>query len=359
MLTQPECLLRKPVMRCPHRNASRHDRFRKLSKIITQRVAILSLLFLPTGAVNAAPKLGIDARKRVFMQVWMRVRDNFYDPGLNGVKWDAIRRRYAPRIDRATSDESFYAALNEMLAELKASYLAVIPPDAYAPEAAANSKSAEGETGLTAQLVDGHAVITRIEPDSSAERAGLRPGFVITHVGGKPVDMMIGRIKRRKLRPGMERLYVMVGLNHMLNGALDSTVKVRVIDGADMAKEVALTRGKHDGQLVQFAELPPLYAHVETKVLTDNIGYIRFNIFLLPVLQRIKQAIRDMHSAPGIILDLRGNPGGVGAMASSIADELYGSQSTLGAMKLRQGEIRFAIFPVTDPYRGVFVLLID
>ena len=60
---------------------------------------------------------------------------------------------------------------------------------------------------------------------------------------------------------------------------------------------------------------PPQYMEFETKRLAGGIGYIRFNIFVIPMMEKIKTAIRQMSDAPGIIIDLRGNPGGVGGMA--------------------------------------------
>ncbi len=98
---------------------------------------------------------------------------------------------------------------------------------------------------------------------------------------------------------------------------------------------------------------------METKRLAGGIGYIRFNIFLMPLLQPIKQAIHHMRDAPGIIIDLRGNHGGVGAMTASIANDLFDKATNLGTMKLRQGEARFPVFPVSEPYTGPLFVLTD
>jgi carboxyl-terminal processing protease len=316
-----------------------------------------------SGAI-AAPQLSLSVRKAAFIKVWTDVRDSYYDPKLNGVNWEAVRRRYAPRVVTVRSDEEFYALLNQMLGELKASHFAVIPPEAYVAETDAGGKaqgstSGDGETGVTVQLVEGKPVITEVAVDSPAAQAGLKPGYLLTAIDGKPLDSLLKRVRARKLPVAKERLYVMFGVGAALSGPVGGEVKVSVLDAADHPVTVTLKRREPAGELVRFGELPPLYAHIETQRLPEGIGYIRFNIFLIPLLQPIKQAIHDMHDVRGIIVDLRGNLGGVGAMTSSIANELFDRQTTLGTMKMRQGEGRFAVFPVARPYLGPVVILTD
>ncbi|HKY04436.1 MAG TPA: S41 family peptidase, partial [Blastocatellia bacterium] len=108
-----------------------------------------------------------------------------------------------------------------------------------------------------------------------------------------------------------------------------------------------------------FGNFPPQYMEFESKRLANGMGYIRFNIFVMPLMERIKAAIRSMHDAPGIIIDLRGNPGGVGGMSSGIAGVLETRQASLGTMRMRTGHINFAVFPQKDPYTGPVAVLID
>src|SRR5262249_49663086 len=101
------------------------------------------------------------------------------------------------------------------------------------------------------------------------------------------------------------------------------------------------------------------YTEFESKRLDGNIGYIRFNIFTIPVIEKTNNAIREFHNADGLIFDLRGNPGGVGAIAVSIAGRLSEKAGSLGTMKTRAGEIKFAVFPQPSPYAGPVTILLD
>jgi carboxyl-terminal processing protease len=60
------------------------------------------------------------------------------------------------------------------------------------------------------------------------------------------------------------------------------------------------------------------------------------------------------------VVDLRGNPGGIGGLAMGVAG-WFTSQSglRLGTMYLRAGSIKFAVFPRAEPFRGPLAVLVD
>jgi carboxyl-terminal processing protease len=86
---------------------------------------------------------------------------------------------------------------------------------------------------------------------------------------------------------------------------------------------------------------------------------VRFNIFLPPLMGEIRSAVRSFEDAPAVVVDLRGNPGGVGAMAPAIAALFLPDASTLGTMKMRRGEVRFVTYKQPAPYAGLLVVLVD
>ncbi|MEK9278597.1 MULTISPECIES: hypothetical protein [unclassified Bradyrhizobium] len=65
-----------------------------------------------------------------FESVWQTVRDRFYDPHHNGLDWLAVRERYLPDVQRATSQNSLARIINAMLSELRASHTRFYTPDA-------------------------------------------------------------------------------------------------------------------------------------------------------------------------------------------------------------------------------------
>ncbi|HVG18600.1 MAG TPA: S41 family peptidase, partial [Blastocatellia bacterium] len=139
-----------------------------------------------------------------------------------------------------------------------------------------------------------------------------------------------------------------------------TSVRIAYLDGRDQPREAVITRERLKGEMSPaFGNFPPQYTEFEAKRLDDKIGYIRFNIFVMMLMDKIRAAIRGMNDAPGIVIDLRGNPGGVGAMANGIAGMLETKQVSLGVMKLRTSQLSFIAFPQPGAYGGPVAILID
>jgi C-terminal processing protease CtpA/Prc len=117
-----------------------------------------------------------------------------------------------------------------------------------------------------------------------------------------------------------------------------------------------------EGKMVSFGNLPESRLVFETRLLPGGAGYIRFNEFLDPVslMPRIEKAIKDYAKAPGIIIDLRGNRGGIGMMAMGIAGFFISENGQkLGEMTTRDTTIKFVIFPRAETYAGPLAILVD
>jgi carboxyl-terminal processing protease len=304
---------------------------------------------------------GDGVRRQTFDIVWRAVKEKHFDPNLGGVDWDGVRRRFEPRVALVKTDQELYRLLQEMLGELRQSHFNIIPPNAFIPDD--QKAPSAGGIGIDLRLVGGQAVISRVDPDSTAFRAGLRPGFVIEQVDGRPVEQMIESITKSADRQEFKMLRMTRRILAAIHGDPGSTVKLSYLDGRDRKLEAAVARERLKGELSQsLGNFPPQYTEFQMSRLPNGkgyAGYIRFNIFTVPQIEKLKKAIADFHDADGLIFDLRGNPGGVGGIASAIAGRICDKPGSLGTMKLRSGEMKFAIFPQANPYTGPVVVLID
>jgi carboxyl-terminal processing protease len=210
---------------------------------------------------------------------------------------------------------------------------------------------------------DNQLLVTRVVPNGAAQAAGLRPGLVVTHIDNKPVDETVIRpVTARNLRPAETRLQARLAAETLLGGPVGGVLRVGYRDEAGQTRTAEITRRAPQGEPVRFGQLPPLYTEFEVRRLDNNsVGYIRFNPFLVPLLEPVKKAVRDLKSqnVRGIILDLRGNHGGVGAMAYGVANSFATKQGTLGTMRMRQGQANFPVFPAPDAFTGPLVILTD
>jgi carboxyl-terminal processing protease len=310
------------------------------------------------SVVGGVPVSASDVHQRTFDIVWRTVKEKHFDPSLGGVDWDKVREQYAPRAASAKNDAEFYDVLRQMLSELHQSHFGIIAPEDIVQDNSPEPKG--GSIGIDLQLVDGRATITRVEPGSRAAAAGLRPGYIITKVGDTTVEQVIATFAKSKESQAITKLRITRALLGRINGAPETTVGIIYLDASDQPREVTVTRERLKGEMSpRFGNFPPQYTEFEAKRLDGGIGYVRFNVFVISLMDRIRAAIRGMSDAPGIIIDLRGNPGGLGGMAPGIAGVLEKEPTSLGTMQMRSGYQRFAVFPQLNPYLGPVVILAD
>lgn len=296
--------------------------------------------------------------QKTFDQVWTTVNEKHFDPTFGGVDWAKVREDYKPRLSSVKTDAELYQLLQQMLGELKQSHFNIIPPEAIPPD---NTREPQiGGIGIDLQMFDGQAIITRLEEKSPAERAGIRAGFIVKQVDDTTVEQLIQKYARAKLSPSIKRLQTGRAVLDKVMGKPDTQVRLTYLDERNRQREITLTRERLKGEMsARVGNFPPRYSEIESKRLAGGIGYIRFNIFTPNLLDRIRDAIRSLSDAPGLIFDLRGNPGGVGNMATAIASALESRRVSLGTMKMRRGHLDFRVSPQKDAYLGPVVILMD
>lgn len=274
-------------------------------------------------------------RRKVFEEVWSTVNKTFYDPNFNGVDWQAARDKYAPLAAAAKTDEELYTAINDMLSLLKVSHMQA----GSAASVAKRFKQAPGLTGIGLRNVDGRITVYRSLKEFPADKAGIRPGYVITAVDGiAPVDIDAA--------------------GKALAGAPGRSIKIRYLDENDAEHEALLTRrGLTDKGRIGSLDIYTLF---DAKTLEGGIGYISFSSFVPSLKERLHAAITSMKNAPGMIIDLRGNSGGQDDVALGIADLLFDRPAELMLTKRRGGEDHdYKIKGTAGAYRGKLVILVD
>jgi carboxyl-terminal processing protease len=82
---------------------------------------------------------------------------------------------------------------------------------------------------------------------------------------------------------------------------------------------------------------------------------------------QFQQAMDELRRTDGIIIDLRGNPGGLAAMLMGISGHFVTDRKSLGVMKTRDSEFRFVANPRlvnaagerVEPFAGPLAILVD
>ena len=305
-------------------------------------------------------------RQEIFTAAWTAVRDKDFDKTLGGLDWEATRKKYEPLALAAPDEPTFYRTLNEMLGGLGQSHLEVHGPGEEPELPVGNAEAVDvgtgiGDPGIVVRPIEGRPTICRVRPGSSAERLGLRPGFVVTHIGGQAVGHMPPAT--RPLRPVEERFRLRRHVASLLSGPAGGRVSLRYLDGRDRPGEVMLRRDPPARPAVQALMLPPVVPEVRVSRQGD-VGIIAFNFFLLePVLGEVQKAIQGFRrsGAKGLVLDLRGNPGGFGGMAIPVASHLVAKKTNLGTIQFRDFANKLVAQPSLGmkPFLGKVIIVTD
>jgi carboxyl-terminal processing protease len=93
-----------------------------------------------------------------------------------------------------------------------------------------------------------------------------------------------------------------------------------------------------------------------------NIGYVSFNMFLDPprLMNLFAEAVQSCGGCAGFIIDLRGNPGGLGAMAMGMAGWFIDQPNQrLGTLYMRDTTLKFVVNPRAKTFSGPLAILVD
>ena len=327
-----------------------------------------------TGASTLAAGPATDALV-TFDTAWAIIRRTHWDTTYNGVNWNAVRDELRPKAAAARTRGELRQVLSEMVGRLKQSHFSIIPQEvSEAASSGAEASRAErggrsGTAGFDVRLADSLMLVAAVDTGGPAWKAGVRPGWIVEAVRGCPVAGRLARIPTT-LEPRRRALLAWQATSGVLSGMEGDTVPVTFRDGVDRERALALVLGPVAGTITKFGNLPPVAAHLAWhRVSRDGrtVGVIGFNIWMPVLAAQFDAAIDSLRGADAIVLDLRGNLGGVGGMSMGIAGHFLDSALTLGEMQQRTGTMRFRANPrrvdtrlqPVQPFRGPVAMVID
>jgi carboxyl-terminal processing protease len=307
------------------------------------------------------------AAAETFDEVWKIVRETHFDPTFDRAKWDRVRDELRPKAVAARTPGELRAVLHDMLGRLGLSHFAVIPSSPDSPGSHAESG---GQPGFDFRLIDKRLVVWRVDQDGGGAAAGVHAGWAITMIGDTTVAELLGHIAQGTPEK-IAQLESWRLATSRLRGAPGSKVEVGFIDGTGTAVHKTIERKAEQGEPVTVGSLPTMYVRVSS-VWRDTpqghrAGVIGFNVWMTAVDRAFQGAIDRFRTSDGIIIDLRGNPGGLAGMIMGVAGHFMSDRATLGVMKTKDSELRFVANPRmvnaagerVSPYAGPLVILVD
>lgn len=327
------------------------------------RVLFIFLLtfysFAAFGQVATIDETNVSqVRQRTFDRVWSIVNERHFDKTFGGVDWKKVGENYKPMAMSAKSNEEFHAILNQMLGELNQSHFSIYTQAGESELTKCN----DGIIGADVKILENKVIVTKIEKDSPAEKAGMKTGFEIVKIDNRTVPEILLPVETsftgRKLSEGLKRTYRERTLNRSLCGKPETTVKVEALNKRNLAQAFLLVRAAYKGEIEKVAEgLPPFKLQFEAKRLENSIGYISFNVWLPKQANRVRDAIVSMRDTKGIIIDLRGNSGGQGNLVNTVGGALFSDRVSFGKTKSRFMNGDFWVIPQEKVFDGKIIIL--
>ena len=306
-----------------------------------------------------------------FDEAWRIIAETHWDPEFNGVDWDAVREELRPRAAEAESIAELRTVIRDMLSRLGQSHFALWPREALGDlRGDDDGAGGGGDPGFEVMLVDDQFVVSVVDPEGPGAAAGVATGWILQRVDSHEIEGSavpeVEDIDEHTVRVEVQR-----AMQRRLSRSPGDTIELGFLDEDDEPRWVQIELAPPAGQLSQFGNLPPIFATLESEVLRAevdiDVGVIAFNIWLPSVIRPFDEAIDTMRHADGIILDLRGNPGGLGGMVMGVGGHFVDENLSLGTMRMRESELDFVTNPrrvdtsgaLVEPYAGALAILID
>jgi tricorn protease len=239
--------------------------------------------------------------RQMFTEAWRLERDYFYDRGMHGLDWPAMRKKYQPLVERVTDRAELSDVFAQMVAELSALHIFVRGGDLRGAE----------DDAWPASL------------GAVAERDEKAGGFRITHVIETDPD-----------RPDRRVPLAQPGVDVAAGDVIESVNGVAALTAADLpallrgqaGKQVLLRVKPKGGGPARDVIVEPVTAQAEDglrydeweytrrlaveKASQNQVGYVHLRAMGAGNMAEWMREFYPVFNRPGLIVDVRHNSGG-------------------------------------------------
>jgi carboxyl-terminal processing protease len=278
------------------------------------------------------------------------------------------------RARSAKDPGEFRAVVAQVLASTGLSHHAIIPHDAVP-----DGNVGAGRHGMKLASMGGQAVVIRVEPGSPAGAAGVEPGWRLLSFNGDPLQMAIA--PHAHARTARERLVQQQALDTFVAARPGVLVEMEFLDRGGVPRMLDITFDEPTVQTITFGMLPPIPAECSHRVVeapewsglglkpdgSPRVGVIRLGVWMPSLAPCIDGAVDALRDCDAIVMDLRGNPGGLGLMATGVAGHFLTEPKLLGRMVAPDVVLEFPTNPrfvdtegrPVRPFAGPLAILVD
>ncbi len=286
----------------------------------------------PTGLVPAKT-LSPEERQENFEFLGEAIDKTYAGFDLKAINWPEVCRGYRARLDQAATAEDFYLLLFGLVNELKDTHSWL---QNYKPPLPASGP------GLTLGLFDGKLFAVAVNAGSEAAAAGVKPGAELLEVDGLTVQEEMERLRPRLPGRSSERAWRHHAARYLLAGDKGSTVtvKLRPPDGQQSQSYIlkrSVGLGSPPARTCPFPLTRQRFVHFGRH--PSGLGYIWIESFngREEIAGEFDRALEALRTVPGLILDIRDNPGGFGTAQPHIVGRFITNDTLVAISYTKNG----------------------
>lgn len=271
---------------------------------VVNQIIVGFLTIPPTVNPNSLTDTSQISPQKLFEKTWKEIDSGFYDSSLNSQNWSYWKKHYKGKIQ---TDEDAKVAIDTMIASLDDDYSRYLNKKEYAEQ---NSSIESKISGIGVNIMNdaGKILVYSVLDGTPAQTEGIKANDIINKVDGKNVS------------------------------------------GMNIADVAALVRGKENTRVTlelirNKKKLTKVVTRKSIKIesvkssVKKDIGYIQISSFIgSSTTTEFLSALDKTKDTKGLILDLRGNTGGLLANAVYIAN-VFLDNGTIVNIVSRNGQV--------------------
>lgn len=227
---------------------------------------VICLILTPLTVINAEEHLSHEAEIQLIKEVYDKLHEH--------------------HVSKPSRDQLIKGAINGLILSLEDPYTSYLTEDEYKRFINSIDGSYIG-IGIYIELTAEGVIVQGIIPDGPAEMSGLQNGDIITHVDGIRLE----------------------------GDSLEEATMAIIGEEGTEVKVTVLRKNFNIEEVFEFTMVRQKFTlpHVEHKLLGENVGYLKLHRFGSGSFRLVKEGLKDLElqGMESLVLDLRGNPGGL------------------------------------------------
>lgn len=224
--------------------------------------------------------------QRLYDRTWQTIKYEYYDPNFNHQRWSRWKNRYQGKIQ---TEADAKVAIDTMLASLDDPYSRFLTKEEFMEQ---NTSITSKISGIGVNIINdsGKIRIISVMEETPAQFADLKAGDIIMAINGKKVS-------------GLS----LAEVSNLVKGPSNTFVNIDILRNKEKLNKKIIRK--------------EIKIKTVKSSMDKDIGYIQISSFIsTSTPNEFLEALENTNSADGLIVDLRGNTGGLLTNAVFVAN---------------------------------------